>query len=49
MDRIAKETGAKVGGKLYSDALSDASGSASTYILMMRHNIKTLSEALKAS
>jgi zinc/manganese transport system substrate-binding protein len=45
-ERIAKETGARIGGRLYSDALSAADGPASTYIDMMRHNIKTLSTAL---
>jgi zinc/manganese transport system substrate-binding protein len=46
MQRIAAETGAKLGGKIYSDALSAESGSASTYIDMMRHNIRQLSAAL---
>jgi zinc/manganese transport system substrate-binding protein len=46
VQRIADETGAKVGGTLYSDALSDESGPASTYIDMMRHNIRQLSAAL---
>jgi zinc/manganese transport system substrate-binding protein len=46
MQRIAAETGAKLGGKIYSDALSAESGPASTYIDMMRHNIRQLSAAL---
>lgn len=46
IERIADETGAKVGGTLYSDALSSADGPASNYIEMMRHNARTLSEAL---
>jgi len=37
MDQIAKESGARIGGKIYSDALSDESGPASTYIDMMRN------------
>lgn len=45
-ERIAKETGARMGGRLYSDALSASDGPASTYIDMMRHNIRTLSAAL---
>lgn len=49
MQRISSETGAKIGGKLYSDSLSDQTGSAPTYIQMMQHNIKTLSDALKPS
>lgn len=43
---IAAESGAKVGGTLYSDALSPANGPASTYIDMMRNNIRELSAAL---
>lgn len=46
MERIAKETGAKVGGALYSDALSDDKGPASTYIEMTRFNANALSNAL---
>jgi zinc/manganese transport system substrate-binding protein len=46
VQRIADETGAKVGGILYSDALSAEGGPASTYIDMMRHNIRQLSAAL---
>ncbi len=46
--RIADETGARVGGTLHSDALTDEKGAAPTYIDMMRHNIKTLSAALSS-
>jgi zinc/manganese transport system substrate-binding protein len=44
--RIGAETGARIGGTLYSDSLTDGQGDAPTYIDMMRHNIKTLSAAL---
>jgi zinc/manganese transport system substrate-binding protein len=44
--RIAAETGAKLGGTLFSDALSDANGPAPSYIDMMRHNVKELQRAL---
>ncbi|MBM3561969.1 MAG: metal ABC transporter substrate-binding protein [Alphaproteobacteria bacterium] len=44
--RIADETGARMGGVLYSDALSDAKGDGATYIDMMRHNVKQLAKAL---
>jgi zinc/manganese transport system substrate-binding protein len=44
--RIASETGAKVGGTLYSDSLSAADGEAPTYIAMMKHNIRELTRAL---
>jgi zinc/manganese transport system substrate-binding protein len=46
MRRIATETGAKVGGTLYSDSLTDEKGEAPTYIDMVRHNIKALTGAL---
>lgn len=45
--QLAKETGAKLGGVLFSDALTDEKGPAPTYLAMMRHNAKTLVEALK--
>ena len=44
--RIAAETGAKIGERLYSDALSGPDGPAATYIDMMRHNIRALTTAL---
>jgi zinc/manganese transport system substrate-binding protein len=46
MRRISEETGATVGGTLYSDSLTGEKGVAPTYIAMVRHNIKTLSSAL---
>jgi zinc/manganese transport system substrate-binding protein len=46
VERIAKETAAKIGGTLYSDALTDAAGPAPTYIDMIRHNIHELKAAL---
>jgi zinc/manganese transport system substrate-binding protein len=46
LQRIAAETGAKIGGTLYSDALTGPAGEAPTYIAMMRHNIRVLSQAL---
>lgn len=48
MERIAKETGARIGEKVYSDALSEANGPAPTYIDMMRHNIRAFSAALSS-
>lgn len=44
--RVAAETGTKIGGTLYSDSLTDEKGEAPTYIDMVRHNIKTLQDAL---
>jgi zinc/manganese transport system substrate-binding protein len=46
LQRIADETGARIGGTLYSDALSDDKGPAASYIDMMRHNVKELAAAL---
>jgi zinc/manganese transport system substrate-binding protein len=46
MQRIAQETGARIGGKLYSDALTDVNGDAPDYIALMRHNIGQISAAL---
>ncbi len=46
LDQIARETGAEIGGTLYSDALSEPEGPAGTYLGMMRHNSQTLAGAL---
>jgi zinc/manganese transport system substrate-binding protein len=46
MRRLSAETGAKVGGTLYSDSLTNEKGEAPTYIDMVRHNIKALTSAL---
>jgi zinc/manganese transport system substrate-binding protein len=46
IERIAKDTGAKLGGTLYSDALSGAGGPAATYVDMMRHNTRLLAGAM---
>ncbi len=48
LKQIASESGAKIGGDLFSDALSAANGPASTYLLMMRHNVKQLEVALSS-
>jgi zinc/manganese transport system substrate-binding protein len=49
MKRIADETGARIGGRLYSDALSAAGGPAPTYLDMMRSNLKEFRGALTTS
>jgi len=46
LKRIGAESGARIGGTLYSDALTDAKGAAPSYLDMMRHNVKQLAEAL---
>jgi zinc/manganese transport system substrate-binding protein len=47
LQQISAETGVAIGGKLYSDALSDLNGPAATYLAMMHHNIMVLTSALK--
>ena len=43
---IARETGTRIGGTLYSDALTDAKGAAPSYIDLIRHNVRQLAAAL---
>lgn len=45
IDRIAKETGVKASGRLYSDALGNAP--ANTYVGMYRYNVKIMTDAMK--
>ena len=47
MEQVARESGARLGGRLYSDALSAPGGPASTYLDLMRANLRTIAEALK--
>lgn len=46
IERIAREAGLKVGGALYSDALSAPGTAADTYVHMFEHNVRTLVEAM---
>jgi zinc/manganese transport system substrate-binding protein len=46
LKRISDETGARIGGTLHSDALTDEKGPAPTYIDLIRHNLKQLAAAL---
>jgi zinc/manganese transport system substrate-binding protein len=46
LKRIGAESGARIGGTLYSDALTDEKGAAPTYLDMMRHNMRQLAAAL---
>jgi zinc/manganese transport system substrate-binding protein len=48
LDQIAAETGAKIGGELYTDALSPPDGPSPTYLDMFRHNTGTLTAALSS-
>ncbi|MDX8540134.1 zinc ABC transporter substrate-binding protein AztC [Mesorhizobium abyssinicae] len=49
IEQIASDTGIKVGGTLYSDALSQPEGPASTYIDMMHNNIAQIKGAILGS
>src|SRR5262249_15825228 len=46
VEQIARETGAKVGGTLYSHALNADKGDATPYIALIRHNLRQLASAL---
>jgi zinc/manganese transport system substrate-binding protein len=48
LEQIARETGAKIGGALYSDALSGPSGPAPSYLDMFRHNVGAITAALSS-
>ena len=48
VERIAREGGARIGGTLYSDALSRPDGPAATYLQLFEHNARTLVSALQA-
>ncbi|WP_420411365.1 metal ABC transporter solute-binding protein, Zn/Mn family [Roseibium sp.] len=44
--QISDETGLEIGGRLFSDALSERGGPATSYLAMFQHNLGTLLEAL---
>ena len=46
LEQISRETGAHIGGRVYSDALSAADGPAATYVDMMRQNLHQFAKAL---
>jgi len=48
MNALARETGATLGGKLYSDALSAPDGAVPSYEAMFRHNVTLLAAAMQA-
>jgi zinc/manganese transport system substrate-binding protein len=49
VEQIAADTGIKVGGTLFSDALTGENGPAASYVQMMRHNISTIRSAITGS
>lgn len=46
LTQLSAETGVRISGKLYADALSPAGGPAATYIDMMRYNARQIASAL---
>jgi zinc/manganese transport system substrate-binding protein len=46
IQQIASETGVKMGGELYADALSEPNQPAPTYLSMFTHNIALLIPAM---
>lgn len=46
MQQIARESGAAIGGKVFSDALSGPDGPAPTYVAMVRNNLAAFTTAL---
>ena len=49
IERIRSESGAQIGGTLYSDALSKADGPAPSYVRMMRANLDALRQAMSGA
>ena len=47
IEQIARESKVKVGGELYSDALSKPDGPAPTYIDMFKNNVTKIAAAMK--
>ncbi|MCX7377404.1 MAG: zinc ABC transporter substrate-binding protein [Alphaproteobacteria bacterium] len=47
LNALSSETGIRIGGELYPDALTPPGGPADTYLKMMRHNATTIVAALK--
>jgi ABC-type Zn uptake system ZnuABC Zn-binding protein ZnuA len=45
--RVSERTGVRVGGELFSDSLGRADGPAGTYLGMVRHNVATITAALR--
>ena len=49
VQQILREIGIKIGGRLFSDALSERGGPATSYEKMFEHNLSTLISALQPS
>ena len=46
VEQLAREAGAVIGGRLYSDSLSGPAGPAPTYLDMFRHNVGEIAKAV---
>jgi zinc/manganese transport system substrate-binding protein len=46
LERIAKDSGAKVGGRLYADALTEPGTSADSYLKMFQQNVTTIVQGI---
>ncbi|NJK90649.1 MAG: metal ABC transporter substrate-binding protein [Blastochloris sp.] len=49
MRQVAKETGARYGGVLYVDSLTDAKGPVPTYLKLLEYNAKVIVDAFSSS
>ena len=49
VQQISDETGIAIGGRLFSDALSERGGPATSYLEMFRHNLNALLDAFARS
>jgi len=49
LERVARDSGAVVGGTLYADALSMPGTQADTYLKMFEHNVSTIVKGISAS
>jgi zinc/manganese transport system substrate-binding protein len=47
-EMLMRETGARLGGTVYSDALSPPGGPAATYLAMFRHNTALFADAMRS-
>lgn len=48
VEQISRETGLEIGGRLFSDALSEKGGPATSYVAMFEHNLRALITALQS-
>ena len=49
IEQIAHETGMKIGGRLFPDALSERRGPATSYVVMFKYKLGAMMTALQAS